>query len=82
MARDDPAEIKHIGKSIATGDGEWNKHIEAHAPMRKGLHAKFFQNSYRNRVPLNTGDEILLESNPHHSVRGIGLNRNHPKASK
>jgi ribA/ribD-fused uncharacterized protein len=79
MAHDDPAQIKRIGKRIGDGDSGSSQSNEASNAMHTGLLAKFEQNPYLRRVLLSTGENILVEANPHDTIWGIGLDAKNPK---
>ena len=74
--------IKRVGKTIATGDSEWNKNPEAQTAMHTGFLAKFTQNEYLGRALQSTAEGTLAEANPHDSVWGIGLHHNDPRVAK
>ena len=80
MASSDPAEMKFIGKSINSGDREWNTTSEALSAMHKAVNAKFLQNSYLRNILLATDELIIAEANPHDCVWGIGHSISEPKA--
>lgn len=84
LAAPDPWSIKAIGKKIAPIDDYWSSSEEAMAAMRKAVWEKFTQNTYLSDVLLSTGELILAEANPHDTIWGIGLTKNHkdtPNAS-
>ena len=78
LAEHDPVQIKRIGRSVHGADGEWSESSEARDVMYTGLLSKFKQNSYLAQVLESTGEDTLVEANPHDSVWGIGLGLDNP----
>ena len=70
--KDDPVEIKHLGKTIKNFKKDiWRQKIDQ--ILYRGLMGKFSQNPVMKDMLLNTGDSLIVEASRPDKVYGIGV---------
>lgn len=67
-----PAEMKHLGREVKNFDAEkWNE-VKVRV-VKNAVFAKFSQNWDLRKMLLETGDKMIVESNPMDRIWGIGM---------
>jgi len=78
LKSDDPAEIKKLGRTrISNFDGElWDR--ISYTTVKRGMRAKFMQNSDILHVLLDTENKLLAEASPRDKKWSIGISTSNP----
>lgn len=72
-----PKEIKALGREVKNFDEEiWKKY--RFEVVYRGNLAKFLQNLELEKLLLDTGDTLLVETSPYDKIWGIGLSEESP----
>lgn len=72
MASKDPGEVKNLGRQVQNYDSEtWDK--IRYQIMRRGIRAKFQQNTELLNKLMETGMSVLVEASPRDKVWGVKM---------